>query len=536
MSHVELITLGDAADAGGHGAWDLGGRRAVAPAASAVAGAWRDLPAGTDAVLVLDGRFPLPHPDRVRDLLGGPADGWHAGLRLGLDGQPRAFDHVDPLWMLNAPLDPTIEATSWRLSLRALLVRRQVVDQLGGPGDGFDTLTGAGLDLGLRWIGAGALLRHVPDLAPEGAAPDPPPSTADGLRIVGHRHGRLWAGWALQRSVVTGDVAPRSVPALSRVVTAVSSALTPRYEGPTPAPGPPDRTVSVVVPTVDRYPYLEPLLHQLAAQTTPVHEVVVVDQTPLDRRRTDLATVVPGLPLTVLQQDEPGQSTARNAAIAASTGDALLFIDDDDEIDADLVAEHLRRLGPGIDASCGGVDDADAGPPPPGFRHRRASDTFPTNNSLLRRDALVRAGGFDPAFDRGPRADHDLGMRLHLGGAVLVYDPTVMVFHHHAPSGGLRVHGARAVTRASSRRSLTQRNLPAVTELLLGHRYATTRQRREARAIRRVSLLTGEGSRGRRLSRVAVQLALWPSTRRRLLAAEQEAVARAVRTEPRRAS
>ena len=127
----------------------------------------------------------------------------------------------------------------------------------------------------------------------------------------------------------------------------------------------------------------------------------------------------------------------------------LLYIDDDDEIGPDLIAEHLRRLIDGVDASSGGVDDATAGPPPPGFRHRRASDNFPTNNTMLRRAALERSGLFDPVFDRGSRADHDLGMRLHLSGAMLIYDPDVLVFHHHAPAGGLRTHGARAVTRAS---------------------------------------------------------------------------------------
>ncbi len=90
---------------------------------------------------------------------------------------------------------------------------------------------------------------------------------------------------------------------------------------------------------------------------------------------------------------------------------------------------------------------------------------FPTNNTMLRRSALERSGLFDLAFDRGSRADHDLGMRLHLAGAALVYDPDVEVYHHHAPIGGLRTHGARTVTRASARRSLTQRNLPSVTEL-----------------------------------------------------------------------
>ena len=160
-----------------------------------------------------------------------------------------------------------------------------------------------------------------------------------------------------------------------------------------------------------------------------------------------------------------------------------LFIDDDDEIPPTLLEDHLRLLGDGIDAICGAVDDATAGPPPPGFRHRRSSDVFPTNNATVRMTALARSGLFDPAYDHGPRADHDIGMRLHLSGAVMVYDPSVQVHHLHASSGGLRTHGARKVTRASARRSLTQRDLPAVTQQYLARRYYDDRQRREGRAV-----------------------------------------------------
>ena len=94
----------------------------------------------------------------------------------------------------------------------------------------------------------------------------------------------------------------------------------------------------------------------------------------------------------------------------------------------------------------------------------------------------------------------------------MVYDPAVMVFHHHAPMGGLRTHGARAVTRASARRSLTERNLPSATEVYLGLRYYTDQQCREARAVHLLSVLSGGGSRARRAARFAVQLVMLPDT------------------------
>ncbi|HNI34710.1 MAG TPA: glycosyltransferase, partial [Microthrixaceae bacterium] len=292
------------------------------------------------------------------------------------------------------------------------------------------------------------------------------------------------------------------------------------------------RTVSVILPTVDRYSYLEPLLQQLAAQTIAPHQVIVADQTPLDHRRHDLASVAPSLPLSVIELGEPGQCTSRNAAIAAATGEFLLFIDDDDDVPVDLIEGHLSRMIDGVDASSGAVDDATAGPPPVGFRHRRASDVFPTNNTLLRRSALVPTGLFDPAYDRGARADHDLGMRLHLSGAQLVYDPSIEVFHHHAPVGGLRTHGARKVTRAGSRRSLTQRHLPSLTERYLAHRYFRPDQASEGLAISALSQLGGDGRRWCRVGRAAVQLVLMPFTVRALRSVDRDARALLTRRPP----
>lgn len=524
MPKIELITLiSSTQNAVDESAWLLGPQQSCAPNPAAVAAALEVCEADTDAVLVFDGALPLPPTALLSRLLDGPADVWHAGLRLGIDGQPSVLDHVQPLWMHNARVDPEIEASSWRVTLRALLVRRTVLEQLGGPDPAFDTLTGSALHMGRRWAHSGALVRHVPSLVPDGSPADPPPSPADGLRLVARRDGRAWATWALARSVVTRSQTLPEAARSASVLRVGSDQANTVYQPPSPTPGSTDRSVSVVLPTVDRYDYLIPLLGQLAAQTVLPHQVLIVDQTPKSHRRHDLADIEPRLAVTVFDQDEPGQSTARNRALAAATGELILFIDDDDEIGPEVVADHLRRIVDGIDASSGGVDDATAGPPPVGFRHRRLSDTFPTNNTMVRRSALERSGWFDPAFDRGPRADHDLGMRLHLSGALLVYDPAVMVFHHHAPAGGLRTHGARAVTRASSRRSLTQRDLPTATQLALGHRYYNARQRREGKAITVASAMSADGGRARRLLRAVVQVALLPSSLRRIAAAERQA-------------
>lgn len=517
VTEIELISIGGPRDQ----SWPHGSAQITGTQVDEVADALAQVRA--DAVLCLTAAAPVPEPDLLERLLAGPADVWHAGLRLGLGGHPRVLDYVQPQWMLTTPVDPSAEVTSPLLSLRAVLIRRTVLEQLGGLDRSFTTLSGAGLEAGVRWTRAGALIRHVPELVPVGTEPCTPPSQVDGLRIILGQFGRKWAIWALGRSIRHREISAGEIRSALGVIRDNPPPAAPHYRTPHQNSGDTQRTVSVILPTIDRYSYLEPLLHQLSGQTRPPHQVLIVDQTPHDRRRDDLSLVAPRLPVEIHALDTPGQSTARNLAIGHATGEALLFIDDDDEIPDDLIEQHLLRLSPGVDAICGGVDDATAGPPPPGFRHRRASDVFPTNNTLLRREALTRSGLFDPVFDRGPRADRDIGTRLHLSGAMMVYDPSVMIFHHHAPAGGLRTHGARRVTRASARRSLTVRHLPALTELYIGMRYYTRRQQQEMRLLRMLSALSGEGQRNQRAMRMVVQASLQPSTYRHILRTEREA-------------
>jgi GT2 family glycosyltransferase len=505
---VDLISLGgDPVAAWGHGSTVT----LATPTPAALATALEDHLSGArpDALLLWDRRLGAP-PEGVVEVLGQPDDVWHAGLLLGTGGQPSSIDLVAPTWMLNA--DPPVEraATSWRLALGACLVRTEVVRTLGGPDPTFDSLAGAGLELGHRWITGGALCRHEPALLVDVAEPPAidPVAAADQIRFVHRRFGRSWAGYVTARS-------RRRLAGLRHLRAVLRE---PRPAGatlPRPTPEPTDGpAVSVVIPTIDRYPWLRKVLTDLGRQTVAPHEVLVVDQTPLDRREEVRAD---GLPLRVLTSDVAGQCTARNLALEAATGELLLFLDDDDELPEGLLAAHLARLAQtGADANCGIALEPGEHDLHVSFRRFRQSDVFPTNNTLLRREALVDSGLFDLAFDRGERADHDLGMRLYLGGRRLVLDPGAEVLHHHAPRGGLRAHAARVATYRSSRHSMTERHPLAPTELYLWRRYYRPDQVREALRLRLLGTFSRRGNPLQQALRVVVQLGLVRDTRAQL--------------------
>ena len=364
-------------------------------------------------------------------------------------------------------------------------------------------------------------MRHVPQLvagAPLGEvnwAAEHTPTLNDELRFVAYRYGRFWARWAAARGALTKYGSARELlnawQQLSRsrpyedLVFCSERVL-----------GTPDLTqarVTVLIPTLNRYSYLHVVLDNLRAQTVRPHEVIIVDQSPLEKRDHTISTKFADLPLRLMYQDEPGQCVSRNAGLHVSTGDYILFIDDDDELKPTLIEEHLRNLFRfDADVSSGVAQEVGTNALAPTDQFVRASDVFPTNNTLVRRSVLLRSGMFDLAFNRAPRADGELGMRVYHSGAFMVLDQSIAVMHHHAAEGGLRVHRARVITYRMSREMLTQRHLPHISEIYLASRHFTPRQQRENLWLRTMGTLSGRGSTTRRFIKAMVGSVMLPDT------------------------
>ena len=508
-------------------AWPLGESWRIQPTPAALAGF--AAPSGSSHLLFWSHELAPPDPQVVAAIAGRPGEVHHAGLLLGQGGRPRTLDFVHPTWMLHRDPPAEITASSWRLSLRALLVPASRW-QSGGPRGTYRTLDAAALELGWRWLWQGALLRHQPDLLSLGERPggDFLP-LEDELRFLSDTAGKKWTYWAIVRAGLSGhrrmvdlwrgwknlqETGCAGVPPASGKGAGETPAhpVLPDAAG-TPALPAGNPSVTVLVPTLDRYPYLLKLLEQLGEQTVPALEILVIDQTARERRRHDLAALFPRLPLRIFERDLPGQCSSRNAGLAAAEGDYVLFLDDDDEIKPDLIARHLAALArSGGEVSCGVADELGAGPLPPEFERRRLADVFPTNNSLIRRDLLERSGLFDLAYEKGARADADLGHRLYLAGALMVLEPEIRVLHHHAPAGGLRTHGARKATFARSRNRLFARHLPEPTEIYLMLRYFSPRQVAEALRQRAAGTFAVRGGRLRQWSRRLWALLMLPDT------------------------
>lgn len=497
--------------------WDLGEVFISLPTPEAVYECLKThLPGGcADAWLFWGSNLGSPTTEWLQTCLTSSADVWHAGLQLGLAGQPVMIDFVQPTWMLNRDPDPSIEATSWRLSLRACLICTEVLRQLGGPDPHFEMLDGAGLELGYRYMRNGAFVRHVPALLPQTMRqPAIEIPISDQFRFLRAGFEGRWLTWAVFRAILRR--LDQSLE-LWRAYKAV------KVEKPFEKYKPYQRStrggeesvltdrVSVLIPTLRRYPYLRTLLGQLRAQTVQPLEILVIDQTPPEERDALLLEDFADLPIRYFTLDQAGQCTSRNLGLQHATGEFILFIDDDDEIPPDLIEKHLARLQhPQIDISNGVAHEVGAGELPPGFQFQRTSDVFPTNNTMVRKEILMKSGLFDLAYDHGQRADHDLGMRLYLAGELLVLNPEIAVLHHHAPMGGLRDHKARVDTYAASRQRLFKRNLPTVSDLYLGKRYFSARQVNEMVWISLLGTFSLKGPLWKRLVKSIISLMCLP--------------------------
>jgi len=300
-----------------------------------------------DVLLFWDSRFPLPSTEFVEQLLSSTSDVWHAGLKLGLSGKPEIIDYGSPTWMLNRDPDPDKEATSWRLSLRACLFRTEVLQQMEGPDPAFETLDCAGLELGFRCIRAGVFMRYVPELLPtvfEQHSEEIP--LVDQLRFIRLGFGSKWVKWASFRRFLDK---PREIFSIIRAHIEIQDTTAQKtktiYKRTLPDSGKlqPAR-VSVLIPTIRRYPYLRTLLSQLREQTIAPHEIIVVDQTPHTQRDLDLPKDFADLPVRWIYLEQAGQCSSRNEGLKQASGDFILFVDDDDEVPPDLIERHLENL------------------------------------------------------------------------------------------------------------------------------------------------------------------------------------------------
>lgn len=231
-------------------------------------------------------------------------------------------------------------------------------------------------------------------------------------------------------------------------------------------------TLDVVVPTYNRSHLLRAAV--LSLLRAPLARGLLVNLIVVDNNsKDDTALVVEqlrkdsSLPLQYVREPRQGLSNARNAGIAAGTGDLVGFIDDDEEIDSgwyQVIAREFAEpstsfiggpylpkwvspvphwLPPGYHAVIGAIP-----PKPRAAFDEHFSGNLMGGNAVFRREVFEQVGGYAPHLGRSGKGllseeDAEFYRRLRSGNIQGMYVPDLAILHHIAPERLTRFYHRR---------------------------------------------------------------------------------------------
>lgn len=220
-----------------------------------------------------------------------------------------------------------------------------------------------------------------------------------------------------------------------------------------------DPACDVVIPTRNRPEALERCLRALADQSARNFGIIVVDDhgdVPLD---DVIAKVIAteefqAVPRLIRLPEQSGPSAARNAGVAASCAEYVVFLDDDVVADRHLIAVHLSEVTsattPEVPVVTRGpfVEPVDWQPSPWNLWEARMATRgtnavlrgdyvpncrqFHTGNNCISVELFRSAGGFDETYKR--LEDDEFGLRLNELGCKLHFVPAALAWHYPSRS------------------------------------------------------------------------------------------------------
>lgn len=268
----------------------------------------------------------------------------------------------------------------------------------------------------------------------------------------------------------------------------------------------PDRSrVSVIITTFNRADLVTRAIESVLAQEYEPIELVVIDDGSTDRTR-DAVTAYRDR-ARYLHQENKERGAARNAGIAATTGELVAFLDSDDEMLpgelARLVAALVDRPNVGIaycraeffDDETAEVFDVFPRRPVQGdaFLECAIGNRMTIGAVVVRRALLDRVGVFDEDRELTGMEDWELWTRC-LGASEVVFVPDVTVrVHFHARNTVGDPAAMERATRSAARKiaehplnrerlAPKRRRLRAAMWALIAHHYMLAGDGRTARA------------------------------------------------------
>ena len=211
--------------------------------------------------------------------------------------------------------------------------------------------------------------------------------------------------------------------------------------------------ISVIIPTLNRPAYLIDAIRSILSGIYQHFEILIVDQTPDSSTRDALAGYLADRRLRYISASSPGASAARNLGVISSSGEVIVFTDDDivarpnwlelivRELSADSDLQFISGslTAPAYNRALGFVPEFQ---PDPMVMARRLPLVVSNANISMRRRLFDQIGGYDEFCGPGgllkSSDDGDITLRVVRSGAKWKVCPEIEVVHLH----GFRPHAA----------------------------------------------------------------------------------------------
>lgn len=215
--------------------------------------------------------------------------------------------------------------------------------------------------------------------------------------------------------------------------------------------------ISVIIPTLNRYDYLNDVLKDFEKQDYSNFEIIVVDQS--EPFQSEFYKSF-DLNLRVIRQEEKALWLARNTAIKEAKGTVIALSEDDVRIQPDWLTSHLKCLEFFNAQVSAGVFYPEGQQLPKERSFFMMASQFATGNAMLYKSVFEQVGLFDRQFEKQRMGDGEFGMRVYLHEIRSVSNPFASCIDVKAGTGGLREMGSWDAFR--TKKWFSPRPIPSV--------------------------------------------------------------------------
>lgn len=223
---------------------------------------------------------------------------------------------------------------------------------------------------------------------------------------------------------------------------------------------------SVVIPLYNKEHYIADTIKSVLNQSFRDFELIIVDDGSIDRSfevAAEAAKCSDSDKIILVRQENSGVAVARNAGVENSRGEYIAFLDADDYWHPDyletindltqrfpesdiFVSSYRIIMGKGKCHYSANLSDEPTLLPSYWLTYKNAYDTVWTSATVIRREAIKKAGMFTPGEKIGQ--DLDLWARVAKNNPVVAYSPKVCVDYNRGAEQNARTRVKIAYPKA----------------------------------------------------------------------------------------